>query len=217
MFAWLGPLSRRAGDAGMEQLAFVAWRAGVGAAVLAVVVALRHRPRAMPRPATRELWVLAAAAQTVFVTISRRGYPSIPADQAIAVILGGTFVGCVAIGVLSAQTGQLSLPFSKPELLAIVLVSGSLGAAVPSFFFLSAVRLIGGMRTGILMLFEPVVAVTLAAILLHEAIRPIQVLGAVGVLGPAIVLRRARAGEPDDPTGGDDEPPTVGGTGRPEP
>src|SRR2546423_3172732 len=187
MFAWLGPLSRWAGDAGMEQLAFVAWRAGVGAAVLAVGVALRHRTRAMPRPSTRERWVLAAAtlvalvlnlaifaafarvpiaiallglytypamvaavaiatgtetpspptllalvlalvgmavvvaggfepsaggaidlagvalallaaaAQTVFVTISRRGYPSISADQAIAVILGGTFVGCVAI------------------------------------------------------------------------------------------------------------------------
>ena len=295
MFAWLGPLSRWAGDAGMEQLAFVAWRAGVGALVLVIVVALRHRTRAMRRPATRELWVLAAAtlvalvlnlaifaafarvpiavallglytypamvtavaivtgsetpspatlvalvlalagmavvvaggfdpsaggaidlagvalalvaaaAQTVFVTISRRGYPGIPADQAIAVILGGTFVGCVAIGVLAAQTGQLSLPFGRPELLAIVVVSGTLGAAVPSFLFLSAIRLIGGMRTGILMLFEPVVAVTLAAILLHEAIRPIQVLGAVGVLGAAIVLRRSASGEPDDRTISDDE------------
>ena len=246
MFAWLGPLSRWAGDAGMEQLAFVAWRAGVGALVLVIVVALRHRTRAMRRPATRELWVLAAAtlvalvlalvgmavvvaggfdpsaggaidlagvalalvaaaAQTVFVTISRRGYPGIPADQAIAVILGGTFIGCVAIGVLAAQTGQLSLPFGRPELLAIVVVSGTLGAAVPSFLFLSAIRLIGGMRTGILMLFEPVVAVTLAAILLHEAIRPIQVLGAVGVLGAAIVLRRSASGEPDDRTISDDE------------
>ena len=66
-------------------------------------------------------------------------------------------------------------------------------------------RLIGGMRTGILMLFEPVVAVTLAAILLHEAIRPVQVLGAVGVLGAAIVLRRSASGEPDDRTISDDE------------
>jgi drug/metabolite transporter (DMT)-like permease len=305
MFAWLGPLSRWAGDAGMEQLAFVAWRAGVGALVLAVVVALRHRTRAMSRPAKRELWILAAAtlvalvlnlaifaafarvpiaiallglytypamvagvavvtrsetpspstlialalalvgmavvvaggfdpsaggaidlagvalalvaaaAQTVFVTISRRGYPSIPADEAIAVILAGTFIGCVAIALLTAHAGQLTLPFGQPELLAIVIVSGSLGAAVPSFLFLSAVRLIGGMRTGILMLFEPVVAVTLAAILLHEAIRPIQVLGAVGVLSAAIVLRRSATDEPDGPIVADEELLGMGLTGGP--
>ena len=124
-------------------------------------------------------------------------------------------MGCVPIGLLTTQTGQLSLPFGRPELLAIVVVSGTLGAAVPSFLFLSAIRLIGGMRTGILMLFEPVVAVTLAAILLHEAIRPVQVLGALGVLGAAIVLRRSGPGESDDRTISDDEPLTVGLTGGP--
>jgi drug/metabolite transporter, DME family len=305
LFAWLGPLSRWAGDAGVEQLAFVAWRAGVGALVLAVVVAVRMRGRATPRPATRELAVLgvatlvalvlnlaifaafarvpiaiallglytypamiaavaivtgnetpspstlvalvlalagmaivvaggfdasaghsidlvgvglallAAAAQTVFVTISRRGYRSIPAEQAMSVILGGTFAGCVVIALATTQVGQLTLAFGRPELLAILIVSGSLGAAVPSFLFLSAIRLIGGMRTGILMLFEPVVAVTLAAILLHEGIRPVQVLGAIGVLGAALVLRRSASGERADRTAADDEPLAVGLTGGP--
>ena len=305
LFAWLGPLSRWAGADGMEQLAFVAWRAGIGALILAAVVALRLRTRAAPHPPRREvavlavatlvalvlnlaifgafarvpiaiallgfytypamvaavaivsgterpspatlvalvlalagmaivvaggfdpsagsamdplgvaLGLLAAASQTVFVTISRRGYPSIPADQAIAVILGGTFAGCVAIALLTAQVGQLTLPFGRPDLLAILVVAGTLGAAIPSLFFLSSIRLIGGMRTGILMLFEPVVGVTLAAILLHEGIRPIQVLGAIGVLGAALVLRRSASGDRDDRPVADDEPLAVGLSGGP--
>jgi drug/metabolite transporter, DME family len=305
MFAWLGPLSRWAGADGLEQLAFVAWRAGIGALIIAAVVALRLRTRPAPHPSRREvavlavgtvvafvlnlaifgafarvpiaiallgfytypamvaavalvsgtdrpspatllalvlalagmaivvaggvdpsagggmdllgvaLGLLAAACQTVFVTISRRGYPNIPADQAIAVILGGTFAGCVAIALLTTQAGQLTLPFGRPDLLAILVVAGSLGAAIPSLFFLTSIRLIGGMRTGILMLFEPVVGVTLAAILLHEGIRPIQVVGAIGVLGAALVLRRSAAGEADDGPVADDEPLAVGLSGGP--
>jgi drug/metabolite transporter (DMT)-like permease len=289
MFAWLGPLSRWAAVDGVDSLAFVAWRAGIGALVLAVVVtvraaaargnAIRHhanqRERTMLAVATvvsvvlnlaifaafsrvtiaiallglytypamvtavalalgRErvsssilaalglalggmavvvvgsidpaagllvdplgvaLALVAAACQTVFVTISRDGYPSISEDRAIGVILGGTFAGCVAIALATGGLGGLTLPFARPEVLPNLLVSGTLGAAIPSLFFLAAIRLIGGMRTGILMLFEPVVAVTLAAILLGEALRPIQTLGAVGVLGAALLLRRS----PQDP------------------
>jgi drug/metabolite transporter (DMT)-like permease len=306
MFAWLGPLSRWAEATGMAPLPFVAWRAGVGALVLGVVVALRiRRSGPSPRPPTRELGVLAvatltglvlnlaifgafarvpiaigllglytypamvagvaivtgnespsggtlialvlalagmavvvaggldaaagiaidpigvalalvaAASQTVFVTISRRGYPTVPADQAMAVILGGSFVGCVVIGLVTGEASQLGMAFGQPTLLAILLVAGSFGAAVPSLFFLGAIRLIGGMRTGILMLFEPVVAVTLAAILLHESLRPIQVLGAIGVLGAALVLRRTSSGEPDGRLAADDDLLGVGVSGRP--
>jgi drug/metabolite transporter, DME family len=307
MFAWLGPLSRWAEASGMEPLPFVAWRAGVGALILAVVVALRLlRNRAQTLAPPRELAVLgtativalvlnlaifaafarvpiavallafytypamiaavaivsgterpsagtilalilaltgmavvvaggfdptagssidpigvalgllAAASQTGFVTISRRGYPSIPADQAVTVILGGTFAGCVVIALLSGGATQLVMPFGQPPpLLLILVVAGSFGAAVPSLFFLAAIRLIGGMRTGILMLFEPVVAVTLAAILLHESIRPIQALGAVGVLGAALVLRRSSAGERGDRAVPDDDLFGVGLTGGP--
>ena len=161
------------------------------------------------------LGLVAAAGQTTFVTISRRGYPGIPADQAMTVILGGTFVGCVVIALLTAQGGELTVPFGRPNLLALLLVTGSIGAAIPSLFFLTAIRLIGGMRTGILMLLEPVVAVPLAAILLHESIRPIQVFGAIGVLGAALVLRRSAAGDRDARSDADDEPLAVGLSGGP--
>jgi drug/metabolite transporter, DME family len=306
MFAWLGPLSRWAEDAGMQLVPFVAWRAGVGALLLVAVVTVRRATAdATPRPPGREvatlllatavalvlnvaifgaftrvtiaiallglytypamvaavaivtgnerptattiaalvvalagmalvlvggidatsgvtidavgvsLALLAAACQTVFITISRRGYPSIPADRAMAVILGGTFVGCVAIVLATTNAAQLTTPLARTDVLAIVIVAGTLGAGVPSLFFLAAIRLIGGMRTGILMLFEPVVAVTLAAILLHEGIRPIQAIGAVGVLGAALLLRRGAHDEPEPARANDDDLLGVGVPGGP--
>ncbi|HKG57571.1 MAG TPA: DMT family transporter [Candidatus Limnocylindrales bacterium] len=293
LFAWLGPLSRFAYDAGMGPLAFVAWRAGVGSLILGAIIALRvatarNRRRApavaVPRRevaallgaavlamllniaifaafsrvtvavallaiytypamvaavavllgrerATRATFValalalggmaivvagsvdpaapvvvdalgvllgLAAAAfQTVFVLVSRTAYRSIPTERATAVILGGAAVGCVLIAVGIGEVGSIVAPFGSPGVLPILLVAGSLGAALPSLFFLAAIRLIGGTRTGILMLFEPVVAVVLAAILLHEPLRPIQVLGAAGVLGAAVLIQRASRGDAD--------------------
>ena len=64
-------------------------------------------------------------------------------------------------------------------------------AAIPSLGFLTGIRLIGGTRAGILMLFEPVVGVALAAWLLSEALAPIQILGAIAILGAALLLQRS--------------------------
>ncbi len=286
LFAWLGPLSRWAAADGVDSLAFVAWRAGIGALVLAVVVAIRAvarrgeartgqtnrreqatlvvatvvsvalnvaifaafsrvtiaiallglytypamvtavavalgRERPSPLvvlalflalggmavvvagsidasaglvvdPVGVALALVAAACQTAFVTISRDGYRGISEDRAIAVILGGTSVACVVIALTAGGFAAFTVPFARPGVLPNLIVSGTLGAAIPSLFFLGAIRLIGGMRTGILMLFEPVVAVSLAAMLLGEALRPIQILGAVGVLGAALLLRRSQ-------------------------
>ena len=139
------------------------------------------------------LALLAAACQTVFITISRRGYASISADRAIGVILAGTALGCVAIVLATGDPHDITMPLGRSDLLLLLVVAGTVGAGIASLLFLAAVRLIGGMRTGILMLSEPVVAVTLAAILLHEAIRPLQVVGAIGVLGAALLLTRSSA------------------------
>jgi drug/metabolite transporter (DMT)-like permease len=44
------------------------------------------------------------------------------------------------------------------------------------------------------MLIEPVVGVALAAVLLAEAIRPVQVLGGVAILGAALLVQRSAPG-----------------------
>jgi drug/metabolite transporter (DMT)-like permease len=74
--------------------------------------------------------------------------------------------------------------------LPILAFTGLFAAAIPSILFLTGIRLIGGTRAGILMLFEPVVGVALAAILLHEGLAPIQILGGLAVLAAAVILQR---------------------------
>ena len=52
------------------------------------------------------------------------------------------------------------------------LFTGLFAAAIPSILFLTGIRLIGGTRAGILMLFEPVVGVALAAVAARRAPGP---------------------------------------------
>ena len=75
--------------------------------------------------------------------------------------------------------------------------TGVAAAAIPSLGFLTGIRLIGGTRAGILMLFEPVVGVALAAWLLSERLAPIQLLGAAMILGAAVLLQRASRADDD--------------------
>jgi drug/metabolite transporter (DMT)-like permease len=68
--------------------------------------------------------------------------------------------------------------------------------------FLTGIRMIGGTRAGILMLVEPLVGVTLAAILLAEGLRPAQIIGGVAILVAAVLLQReAPRGETVEPVG----------------
>lgn len=136
------------------------------------------------------LALTAAASQTVFVTVSHR-YRRIPAEQAMGLILAGGFTGCVVLGLLLGLGPELLQPIREPAVLPVVLASGAAAAALPSLLFLTAIRLIGGTRAGILMLLEPVIGVGLAAWLLGERLQPIQLLGALAVLGAALLLQRS--------------------------
>jgi drug/metabolite transporter (DMT)-like permease len=133
----------------------------------------------------------AAVSQTVFVTISRDAYRTVPADQAMAAILLGS---AVVVGVLAVVAGvgqELALPLARPDVLPIVIVTGVFAAAIPSLLFLTGIRIIGGTRAATVMLLEPLVGVTLAALLLDEALRPIQLVGGAAILAAAVVLQQA--------------------------
>jgi drug/metabolite transporter (DMT)-like permease len=149
----------------------------------------------------------------VFITISRDGYRTVPADQAMGIILAGTSLSCLMVAVAAGV--DLGLPLRDGGLLAIMLGAGVLGAAIPSLMFLVGIRLVGGTRAGILMLFEPVVGVGLAALLLGESLGPVQALGGFAILAAAALLQRvpvahgapraAPAGEPAAGLGEDEE------------
>jgi drug/metabolite transporter (DMT)-like permease len=135
------------------------------------------------------LGLCAAASQVVFVTVSRNGYRSVPADAATLVILTGSAVGAVAIALVIGQTDDLFRPFRSLDPLPILLVAGVLAAGLSSLLFLTAIRRLGGTRTGILMLLEPVIGALLAGLWLGEALAPVQLLGGALVLLGALVLQ----------------------------
>ena len=133
----------------------------------------------------------AALSQAVFVMLSRAGYRAVPADQAMAVVLAVTVAGCVTLTLATGAASALAYPLEAPSLVPLLSFSGLFAAAIPSMLFLTGIRLVGGTGAGILMLFEPVVGVVLAAWLLAEALAPIQVLGGLSILAAALILQRA--------------------------
>jgi DME family drug/metabolite transporter len=136
------------------------------------------------------LGLLASASQVVFVTVSRSGYRSVPAAGASLLIMAVTVVGAVIVALFAGQGDGLLLPFSRAEIWPLILLAGVAAAGVSSSLFLVAIRRIGGTRTGILMLFEPVTGVVLAAVVLGESMAPGQVSGTALVLLGALVLQR---------------------------
>ena len=135
----------------------------------------------------------AALSQAVFVVISRTGYRAVPADQAMGVVLFATVACSAAVAVLTGSGAGLAYPLRDPSVLPILVFTGVFAAAIPSVLFLIGIRRVGGTRAGILMLFEPVVGVALAAWLLHEGLAPIQVAGGVAILAAALILQRSAA------------------------
>jgi drug/metabolite transporter, DME family len=139
------------------------------------------------------LALVAAGCQAAFVVISRDGYPSVPSSQAMAVVLGVTVVCSVVIAAVTGGAAALTFPLDDPSVLPLLAFTGLFAAAIPSILFLTGIRRIGGTRAGILMLFEPVVGVALAAILLGESISPVQVLGGLAILAAAGILQLGAA------------------------
>jgi len=137
----------------------------------------------------------AAVSQTVFVVISRDGYSQVPTEQAMATVLLVTVAGAITLAFLGGSAASLVQPLTALSVLPLLLFTGIFAAAIPSLGFLTGIRQIGGTRAGILMLFEPVVGVALAAWLLSEALVPVQLVGAAAILAAAVLLQRSARNE----------------------
>jgi drug/metabolite transporter (DMT)-like permease len=135
----------------------------------------------------------AAAFQTAFVLTAGR-YASVRADVAIGAVLAGS---AVIAGVATIATGGVPAmvqPLGSGPVVALLIGVGLFAAALPSVLLLTGIRWIGGVRTGILMLFEPVVGVALAAALLAEGLQPLQVAGGATILVAALLVQRGSRG-----------------------
>ncbi len=168
----------------------------LGLALLGMAAVVLGGPSVDPTGRTSLLGValaLAAAAfQTAFVLTSRE-YATVPADQAMGAILAGSALLAIAVAVVVNGPAALAVPLGSTSLLALLGFTGLFAAALPSVLFLTGIRWIGGVRTGILMLFEPVVGVTLAALLLGERLEPLQVAGGGTILLAGLIVQRGPA------------------------
>jgi len=132
----------------------------------------------------------AAVCQTGFILVSR-GYAALPTEQAMGTILAGSGIIATVLALAISGAAALAFPLQRPDVLGVLLVVGIFPAGIASVLFLTGIRWIGPVRTGILMLFEPVVGVVLAAIFLAEGLTGLQVLGGLTILVAAIAVQRS--------------------------
>ncbi len=135
------------------------------------------------------LGLAAAGFQATFVLTSR-GFAAIRADVAMGAILAGSAIVAAVVSIVTGGPGALLQPLSQAPLVLLLVGVGFFAAALPSVLFLTGVRRIGAVRTGILMLFEPVVGVALAAALLSEGLQPLQIAGGATILLAAFIVQR---------------------------
>lgn len=132
----------------------------------------------------------AAGLQAVYMLVVGKGFrglPSMLASGLIVCLAGASYL------VLSALTGDLPgflRPFGDASLWPFVVLGAIVGSALPGVAHLAGVRRIGPTSTSILMMFEPVVGVTLAAIALGERPSPLQLVGGTAVLAAGLILQR---------------------------
>jgi drug/metabolite transporter (DMT)-like permease len=135
------------------------------------------------------LGLLAACFQAAFVLTSHR-FAAVRADLSIGAILVGSAIISGTLTIATGGVAALVQPLGQPSVVALLVGVGLFAAALPSVLFLTGIRWIGGVRAGILMLFEPVVGVVLAALFLAEGLQPLQVAGGATILAAALLVQR---------------------------
>jgi drug/metabolite transporter (DMT)-like permease len=144
------------------------------------------------------LGLMAACFQATFVLTSHR-YAAVRADLSIGAVLVGSAIISGTLTIATSGVGALVQPLAQPNVVALLVAVGLFAAALPSVLFLTGIRRIGGVRAGILMLFEPVVGVLLAALFLAEGLHPLQVAGGATILVAALIVQRGTRMPSDAP------------------
>jgi drug/metabolite transporter (DMT)-like permease len=137
----------------------------------------------------------AATCQAVYLVAARRGFTRLPSDQAVGYILAGAALLMWLVAIpMDGSAGHLLAWVGEPEAWLAVIVAGTVGAALAKTWMLRGVRRLGGTRSAVLMLTEPVTGVLLAAILVAQAPTPVQVAGIAAVLVGAMLAQRPAPG-----------------------
>jgi drug/metabolite transporter (DMT)-like permease len=145
------------------------------------------------------LAVLAAISQASFFIIAGRGFEPLPAVRTATYAIITAGVLALILAILGGEFAGLTLPLRLPEAWVWILAGGVVGAAIPTTALLIGIGLIGPSRAAILMTLEPLVAIVIAAIVLHEQPTLIQMAGGVAVLVAAVILQLVPSKLPAEP------------------
>ena len=135
------------------------------------------------------LALIAALGQTYYAMAAQRGFRQIPGPQAAVSTMGGAAVIYLVVALVIGRLPEVGQPLASIAALLPVLVAGVIGAGLATVCFIAGIRLLGAARGTILSTLEPVVGVTLAAILFGAVPTPVQLLGGALIIAAGIVLQ----------------------------
>jgi drug/metabolite transporter (DMT)-like permease len=129
--------------------------------------------------------VACAACWALAVILFRRSGESLPAFEL------NLFKNLLAVGLMIPTIlifHGAGLPGYSPTQWLVVVISGIIGIAIADTWYLRALNLMGASRTGVIgMLYSPFV-ILLSMLFLAEALRPLQYLGFILVLGGILLV-----------------------------
>ena len=161
-------------------------RTAVGCVVVATVgTALTIGPVAGGQAAGVLLGLAAAASYALYIVLSSQAISGVGPFATSAVVMGSCAL--VYDGLAVATRAELPHSASAWAALGGVTVFGTV-VAVAAFF--AALPLLGPSDTAVLSTLEPVVSVSVAAVVLGERLTPVQVAGGALVVGAVVVLAR---------------------------
>ena len=137
------------------------------------------------------LALFGAVCQAAFVLIAGRGFTPLPVLHVSTIVVFAAFALSLPLAILAGDLDGLLRPIVQAEPWFWILAGGITGAAIPTTAFITGIGIIGPSRAAILMTIEPLVGVTLAALLLGEHPSPLQIVGGAGVLVAAAILQVA--------------------------
>jgi len=141
------------------------------------------------------LALLAALAQTYYALAANHGFRRVPGAQAAASTMGGAAVLYLVAAALIGHLPEVGQPVASLAGLWPVLVAGVIGAGLATVCFIAGIRMLGPARATILSTLEPVVGVSLAAILFSTVPGPLQLAGGALIIAAGIVLQLRPRGE----------------------
>jgi DME family drug/metabolite transporter len=142
----------------------------------------------------------ASLCQVGFALVAARGFASVPALQSATMFrsfsLAFYALVLIPLVVLLGEGASLVEPFDSTADLALILVAGIFGAALPAVLLIAGYRRVGPTRGAVLMLVEPVTGVLLATLLLAEQPTATQLVGGLLVLTGAVLVQLAPVSRP---------------------